>query len=60
MDLKNWTQSAEEAFVKVSGFANRRGVLALADLILCKLDRRIRPKGLPIRLNVDIIALAWE
>jgi hypothetical protein len=60
MDSKNWTQSAEEAFVKISGFANRRGVPALADLILCKLDRRIRPRGLPIRLNVDIIALAWE
>lgn len=60
MDSKNWTRSAEEAFVKISGFADRRGVPALADLILCKPDRRIRPGGLPVRLDVDIIALAWE
>jgi hypothetical protein len=60
MDSKTWSQSAEEAFVKISGFADRRGVPALADLILCKLDRRIRPGGLPVRLTVDIIALAWE
>ncbi|KEQ71833.1 hypothetical protein M436DRAFT_50228, partial [Aureobasidium namibiae CBS 147.97] len=59
----NWTMSAAEvlsALVEIYSFADRRGVPALANLILCKLDGRIRPGGLPVRLDVNTIAMAWD
>jgi len=59
----NWTVSAGKvltAFVEIYSFADRRGIPALANLILCKLDGRIRPGGLPVRLDVNIIAMAWD
>lgn len=63
MDSADWAESVGDvlfAFVEIYSFADRRGVPALADLILCKLDRRVRPEGLPVRLAVDIIGAAWE
>lgn len=63
MDSANWTESVGDvlfAFVEIYSFADRRGIPALADLILCKLDRRVRPGGLPVRLDVNIIAAAWD
>lgn len=63
MDSADWTKPVGDvlfAFVEIYSFADRRGVPALADLILCKLDRRIRPGGLPVRLDVNIISAAWE
>ena len=63
MDSADWAESVGDvlfAFVEIYSFADRRGVPALADLILCKLDRRVRPEGLPVRLAVNIIGAAWE
>lgn len=48
------------AFVEIYSFADRRDYPDLADLILSKLDGRIRPGGLPVRLDVNIIAMAWD
>lgn len=63
MDSGSWAESAGDvlfAFVEIYSFGDRRGVPALADLILCKFDRRVRPGGLPVRLAVNIIGAAWE
>jgi hypothetical protein len=63
MNSKDWIESAEDilvAFVEIYSFADRRGVPVLGDQILQKLDKRIRPGGMPARLDVNIINLAWE
>jgi hypothetical protein len=59
----NWIKSAEEiliAFVEIYSFADRRGVPDLGDQILQKLDKYTRPGGLPVRLDINVINLAWE
>ncbi|KAH0372280.1 hypothetical protein KCU65_g1379, partial [Aureobasidium melanogenum] len=58
-----WLKSAEDvsrAFVKIYSFADRRGVPVLGDQILQKFDKHIRPEGVPVRLDIDIINLAWK
>ncbi|KAH0270081.1 hypothetical protein KCU91_g8291, partial [Aureobasidium melanogenum] len=58
-----WLDSAEDvsrAFVELCSFADRRGVPVLGDQILHKFDKHIRPEGVPVRLDVDIINLAWK
>jgi hypothetical protein len=63
MDSGDWNMPAEDvliAFVEIYGFADRRGVPSLGDEILQKLDKRIRPGGVPVRLDVHVINLAWE
>jgi hypothetical protein len=63
MESADWIKSAEEvlvAFMDIYSFADRRGVPILGDQILQKLDERIRPGGMPVRLDINIINLAWE
>jgi hypothetical protein len=63
VDSPTWMDTAEEvsmAFVEIYTFADRRGVPALGDLILRKLDTHIRPGGRPVRVSVRVINLALE
>jgi hypothetical protein len=48
------------AFIKTYSFADYIGAPDLCDLVIYKLDKRIRPRGLPGRLNVKIIDMAWK
>jgi hypothetical protein len=48
------------AFLKIYSFADHIGAPELCNLVIYKLDKRIRPGGLPGRLNVKMIKMAWE
>jgi hypothetical protein len=63
MESGQWVESSEEylkACVRIYSFADFYGVPGLGDLVIHKFDKRIRPGGLPGRLDVSIINLAWE
>jgi hypothetical protein len=48
------------AFIKIYSFADYIGAPDLCNLVIYKLDKRIRPGGLPGRLDVKMIKMAWE
>jgi hypothetical protein len=48
------------AFLKIYSFADYIGAPDLCNLVIYKLDKRIRPGGLPVRLDVKMIKMAWE
>lgn len=63
MDRRDYFASEEDAliaFVEIYTFADCRGVFDLGDQILQKLDKLIRPGGMPVRLDTDIINRAWQ
>ncbi|KAG2167831.1 hypothetical protein VTO58DRAFT_105438 [Aureobasidium pullulans] len=63
LTLEAWPRTADQvdtALVEIYCFADRRGVPAMGDQILEKLDKFIRPEGLPVRVDFSAIKLAWD
>ncbi|KAI5276325.1 hypothetical protein E4T47_00765 [Aureobasidium subglaciale] len=53
-------EEVSKAFVEIYCFADRRGVPVLGSQVLEKFDKHIRPEGQPVRLQIDIINLAFK
>jgi len=63
--FRKWLEDGNLDFLKLElveiyCFADRRGVPAMGDQILEKLDKFIRPEGLPVRVDFSAIKLAWD
>lgn len=47
------------AYVELYCFADRRGVPVMGNQVIELFDKLIRPKGLPVRAEIETIKLAW-